>query len=380
MPPVHFCFLSFSFIFKRSPNSRRMEATILQQALSQEDVSKSLFKGSPNKAMVAELQRLLFELGFKSELKFDNYQADGDYGPATTAAVKAFATKNNMAGDGSKLSNALATLLLQRHSFLPEMYLLWQISSSDLRTRYYISKGSKMSISAIQLLLKELGFADLLNFQKFGADGLYGSSTQKALVAYAKKNGIQSDGDLLTRPLIDLMIKDINCFYGKNWSDLAANNLPSEGSPLVLFEAAAFRGQPCRADKLFVPMLEKINSYAVQANVLVHVTSSFRTSTNVGGAIVTPATFSNHLAGHAIDMNVVYDGGSKFANSGVLAKYPNVPAPVKQFIKSIIDDPALRWGGSFSIKDPVHIDDHLNSDMAQWKKRYLAMQKAVQAV
>ena len=355
-----------------------MESNLLEAAFSQGDVSKSLFQGSANKALITELQRLLFELGFKSELQFDNYEADGNYSAATVSAVAAFATKNNNKSDGSSVSNQLAKLILQRHDFLPSMYLLWSISNSDLRTKKYISKGSKMSITAVQTLLNERGYGAQLNFPKYGADGAYGSGTLNATIAYAKDNGIESDGDLLTRPLIDLMIKDINAFYGKSWSDLAANNLPADKSPLILFQGSRFQGSPCRADVEFLPALEKINSLAEQADVYIYVTSSFRTSSNVGGAIVKPATRSNHMAGHAIDMNLVYDNKKRSANSVELGKFPAVAEPVRRFIKSIIDEPGLRWGGQFSDRDPVHIDDGLNGDMARWDKRYQAMQKAVQ--
>ena len=84
------------------------------------------------------------------------------------------------------------------------------------------------------------------------------------------------------------------------------------------------------------------------------------------------------MAGHAIDMNVVHDGKTKFANSKVLARYPQVPEPVRRFIKSIIKDPNLRWGGTFNDRDPVHIDDNWNGNSARWDERYLAMQRAVQ--
>lgn len=355
-----------------------MESNLLEAALGQGDVSKSLFQGSANKALITELQRLLFELGFKSELQFDNYEADGNYNAATVSAVASFATKNNNKSDGTSVSNQLAKLILQRHDFLPSMYLLWSISNSDLRTKKFISKGTKMSIIAVQTLLNERGYGVQLNFPKFGADGSYGSGTRNAAIAYAKDNGIESDGDLLTRPLIDLMMKDINAFYGKNWSDLAKNNLPADKSPLVLFQGSRFQGSPCRADVEFLPSLEKINSFAEQADVYIHVTSSFRTSSNVGGAIVKPATRSNHMAGHAIDMNVIYENKKKAANSVELGKFPAVAEPVRRFIKSVIDDPVLRWGGQFSERDPVHIDDGLNGDMARWDKRYQAMQKAVQ--
>ena len=237
-----------------------------------------------------------------------------------------------------------------------------------------------MSVTAIQVMLFERGYAEQLNFKKFGADGSYGQSTRKAMMAYARDNGIESDGDMLTRPLMDLMLNDIDAFYGKDWSDLAANNLPNDHSPLVLFEGSRFQGKPCRADVLFVPMLTKINQYAEQADIFIHVTSSFRTSSNVAGAIVTPAKKSNHMTGHAIDMNLVYNNKTEFANSQVLSRYPNVPEPVRRFIKSIKDDPGLRWGGDFTnpAPDPVHIDDGLNLNMAVWEERYLAMQRAVQ--
>lgn len=68
----------------------------------------------------------------------------------------------------------------------------------------------------------------------------------------------------------------------------------------------------------------------------------------------------------------------KYANSKELGEYPAVAEPVRRFIRSIIDDPNLRWGGTFSAQDPVHIDDYLNKDMAFWDKRYQVMQKAVQ--
>ncbi len=355
-----------------------MESNLLEAALKQGDISKFLFQGSPNKALITELQRMLFELGFKNELQFDNYEADGNYGQATVDAVAAFADKNKYQSDGSSVTNDLAKLILQRHDFLPSMYILWSISNSDLRTKKYISKGTRMSVTSVQILLNEKGYGTQLNFPKYGADGAYGQSTRNAVIAYAKDNSIDSDGDLLTRPLIDLMLKDINPYYGKNWSELAPNNLPSNDSPLVLFEASRFLGQPCRADASFLPALKKINAYAEQADVFIYVTSSFRTSSNVGGAIVKPATRSNHMAGHAIDMNVLYANRTKSANSTVLGKYPSVDGPVKTFIRFIIDDPALRWGGTFNAKDPVHIDDGLNGNMALWDKRYQAMQKAVQ--
>lgn len=352
-------------------------SNLIESSINRGDIAQLLFKGSQKKELIIDLQRMLFELGFRKKLKWDHYQADGDYGSATQAAVAAFAIKNNMDCDGTHVTNQLAILMLQRHHFLPTLYILWRIHQSDLRKRIRISTASKMSVTSVQVLLNTMGYGKQLKFAKYGADGIYGENTRKALISYAKANDINSDGDLLTRPLVNLLVNDVNTLYGKHWSELAKNNLPCKKSPLVLFEASHFSGEPCRADKEFVPALEKINQYAKKAGVIVHVTSSFRTTTNVDGAIVKPATFSNHLVGHGIDMNVVYDQ-DQWANSTVLTKYPTVPEPVRLFLKSVIDDPMLRWGGDFRDKDPVHIDDGLNRNMDEWQKRYQVMQKAVQ--
>ena len=115
-----------------------MEFTLIQAALKEGDISKSLFQGSASKDIIIELQRLLFELGFKRELKLDKYIADGDYGPATVDAVAAFAARNKFKTDGVSVSNTLAKLILQRHDFLPEMYIygLCTVPISELKNSF----------------------------------------------------------------------------------------------------------------------------------------------------------------------------------------------------------------------------------------------------
>jgi len=352
-------------------------SSLLKHAIENENVESRLFRGSPDKAIVTDLQRTLFELGFRKKLKWEKYQADGRYGRATAAAVLDFANRNNIASDGNRVTTELAQKILQRHEFLPSLYLLWQIHASDLRSKKYISKGTKISIIAIQVLMNELGYGIGSSNAKHQEDGIYSENLRLAVVAFANDNRVNTDGDWLSRPLINLLLKKINLFYGKNWTDLALNNLPSRKSPLVMYHGSRFVGNACRSDIEFIPMLEKVNLYAEQADVFVHVTSSFRTTTNVQGAIVPPATFSNHLVGHGIDMNVKY-GNNELANSKVLVQYPNVPDPVRAFLKLIIADPELRWGGLFNTKDPVHIDDWYNRDKARWRIRYEVMQRAVQ--
>ncbi len=126
---------------------------------------------------------------------------------------------------------------------------------------------------------------------------------------------------------------------------------------LESFKASQLQGKLVLADIEFFAALERINQFAANNNLTIHVTSSARRQgAAVGGAIVPPAGRSNHLVGHAIDMNLILDG--QLFNSDRLGNFSSLPAAIKNFISSIRNDPKLRWGGDFN--DPVHIDDGLN--------------------
>jgi hypothetical protein len=121
----------------------------------------------------------------------------------------------------------------------------------------------------------------------------------------------------------------------------------------------------------FFPLLDRLNDFAGACGVEIHVVSSFREPDRApSGAIVPPATRSNHFVGHAIDMNVKSPSG--FFNSQKLkrADLAALPAEVRGFIQKVRDDPDLRWGGDFNPQDPVHIDDGLNrTHPARWQSK-----------
>ena len=122
-----------------------------------------------------------------------------------------------------------------------------------------------------------------------------------------------------------------------------------------------FIGKELRADVDFIPHLDRLNQYAMDCDVKIYVTSSAREpGRTVSGAIVPPASRSNHMVGHAIDMNLQSSSG--FFNSEKLKKsnFANLPAEVQNLLNLIRNDEILRWGGDFSKEDPVHIDDNLN--------------------
>ena len=131
------------------------------------------------------------------------------------------------------------------------------------------------------------------------------------------------------------------------------------------FTASNFKGE-CIIDEDFESILEKMNAIAQKYNITVVVNSSYRIDANVAGAIVTPATHSNHMIGHAIDCNLEHSG--MYYNSHRMQTDTGI---IRQFINEV-KSAGIRWGGDFKSKpDPVHFDDALNvTDMLVWTTKY----------
>jgi hypothetical protein len=126
---------------------------------------------------------------------------------------------------------------------------------------------------------------------------------------------------------------------------------------LTTFQSPRFIGRLVLADIEFIDSLEKIDQFAQNNGLEIFITSSARQQgVPIGGAIVRPASRSNHLVGHGIDMNIQLNG--TLFNGSRLGNFSSLPPEIKAFITSIRNDPGLRWGGDFN--DPVHIDDGLN--------------------
>ncbi|MDR1220161.1 MAG: M15 family metallopeptidase [Treponema sp.] len=92
----------------------------------------------------------------------------------------------------------------------------------------------------------------------------------------------------------------------------------------------------------------------------------------VENAVVPPSETSNHLVGHAVDINIVYNG--VLYNSSSLRSYNALPHAIKNFITGC-KRAGMRWGGDFSTPDPVHFDDNLYlRDKATYNRLYLLYQ------
>lgn len=129
-----------------------------------------------------------------------------------------------------------------------------------------------------------------------------------------------------------------------------------------------FRGAPLRIDREFRPCIELLGGLALNHGIRIFVTSSLREPGKpVANAIVKPAQFSNHHVGHAIDMNLL-DGDRLIRSDelGDLGALSNSSPRAHAFLMQVSGlKRYFRWGGEFTIKDPVHIDNGLNVFHAQ---------------
>ena len=162
-------------------------------------------------------------------------------------------------------------------------------------------------------------------------------------------------------------------------ADIGAAVAPARAAnaPVVdIFEYPAnetIRGAPLRIDRDFEPAIEGIRGLARPAGIVVWITSSLREPYKpVNNAIVTPVQFSNHHVGHGIDMNLIHD--NQWFRSTELGRFDSLPQPVRDFLEAVQTQLKLRWGGKFSMPDPVHIDDGMNlNDRARFDAKLQAL-------
>lgn len=328
---------------------------------------------------IMELQYLLHQLGFSKELGKGHQHLDGIYGAGVVAAVRAFAQKNGLRGDGRKITPEIAKLMQRRIDGLPFLHQLQRdLNEGKLEEKYRTGSSAKVSISSLQYVLNELGHGNHLNWENRRNDGVFGNSLLKALESHFKED-LKLISTKVTSQNLYLLLKDIGTYYGSSWTYHVKAFNGNKNSLLYHFSASNFIGKPLIVNAEFVPDLQKINEYAKKNKVQIHVNDSFRPAhAFIRGAIVKPATHSNHKIGHGIDMDIKYQGG--WANSKEMYKTneENWPPPVRGFLEDIRKDPSLRWGGDFhESPDPVHIDDDLNHDNPQeWKVLYEETQRA----
>jgi len=127
-------------------------------------------------------------------------------------------------------------------------------------------------------------------------------------------------------------------------------------------------------DADFIGSLQLLNGAAEGANVKLYITQAFRVAgVPVSGAVVTPATKSQHLIGHAIDCNIL-DGKTR-VNSSAFADGTETDA-ADAFVQAA-KNAGLRWGGDFNPVDYVHFDDFVAPHSDDYLMRYFFNQRTI---
>jgi peptidoglycan hydrolase-like protein with peptidoglycan-binding domain len=195
----------------------------IQKLIDDHSVESVLRRRSDAGGAVRALQTILFELGFEDELKWQKYGADGDYGGSTTGAVKAFAGRNGLTGDGQAVTEAVAGKLIARYDTLDDLrHLHNAVAGGKVEQLFYRGSPHATAVVALQTLLNELGFGEELNWAKYGADGKYGGGTTRTLKAFAGQAGIQSDGRRCSVELARKIIDRLQGYFGAKWAKDAA--------------------------------------------------------------------------------------------------------------------------------------------------------------
>ena len=181
----------------------------------EDDNFLSTFSFGSSNTNIHHLQNVLFEMGFANELNWEKYGADGAFGNSTSKALKAFGEKNKINTDGKKMTSRLAKTLLHRYAMLDEIqHLNEAIQSNSLKKYYSQGTSEKTGVAAMQTLLKELGYGKNQDWDSVERNGVFDESVVNALKAFGKKEGIETDGTELTKPLAERMLDKFTIFYG----------------------------------------------------------------------------------------------------------------------------------------------------------------------
>ena len=160
-------------------------------------------------------------------------------------------------------------------------------------------------------------------------------------------------------------------FFNQFWTHLDL----SRAAHVREYRSANIRGHRGRQILMhqdFFETAQRLDAYARKSGVKLLVVHSYRRPAAVlKDAKVRPGQRSDHLAGHALDINIrrglrlyMFDDLKKDALAGL-------PSAVQDFIRQVRENDLLRWGGDFNDEDPVHIDEGLNiRDDQCWQLHY----------
>ena len=138
----------------------------------------TLLKEGASGLEVRKLQGRLAELGYYAG------GVDGLYGSTTTSAVKAFQRANGLSGDGQAGTQTQTKLYSANAKYAASPVT----TANPGQTRTLTVGMTGNDVYALQERLIEL------NYLSGVADGVFGTETQSALVAFQNRNGLTADG------------------------------------------------------------------------------------------------------------------------------------------------------------------------------------------
>jgi hypothetical protein len=171
-----------------------------------------------------------------------------------------------------------------------------------------------------------------------------------------KKNNYKATGNLVRVPI-------------SNYSRFRRGTLSAVRSNITNSEMVL--------DRDFIAGLNTLNTSADTNDIIISVNQVLRVQgAIVSGAVVTPATKSQHLIGHAIDVNMV-DGNVTLTSANF--KNDTATQNAKNFIRDAKAG-GLRWGGDFgapssSTYDPPHFDLQVLSSAFEYDAKFYLNQR-----
>ncbi len=151
-------------------------------AAGSSDASSATLKNGSTGAEVKKLQQRLKELGYLKG------SADGDFGDATEAAVRAFQAQNGLTVDGKAGPATIAKLNSSSAKKAPTTTTTNTPRPTNTPFTSYKNGDTGAEIRKMQQRLKELGYLT------GSVDGDFGDATEAAVRAFQARNGLTVDG------------------------------------------------------------------------------------------------------------------------------------------------------------------------------------------
>ena len=231
---------------------------------------------------------------------------------------------------------------------------------------------------------------------QFKADGVFGPQTEKSLKIFqwacanipaTVKNGVRisrlKTASLSVNGKLDKVTKDELMRWVASQQIVIGDLIRVAFSSLTAIEAGSgfkkIGAGNVMKDELVISnaastLIKELNKEAVAKKVIIKINQAFRVSgVKVTGAVVSPATKSQHLIGHAIDCNIV-DGASW--NNSTNFKNKKETANAKSIIKSLKAS-GYRWGGDFTNVDTPHFDKQLSSSHFAYEAKFYLNQRMI---